>query len=268
MKELVAQPKLVEQVRDAIVNEINEGRLVPGERIIQEQIAQELGVSRQPVQQALLLLRNEGVLRNAPAPGRGLIVAPLDLDYVQSVYEIRAVMEGLAFRKAAELNAERAGKSGPAIIQKGRKAVKSKSVAAMITADREFHDFIYELSQNPLIAPAMQSQWTSTQRVMGEVLMRDERPRDIWDQHEALLAAVTKGDGKTAEQLARQHVMQAANFMIARLRNQREPVAGDGTTADSDSAPSARASKGSTAKTGAAKGTAVKAGTPRAAQAR
>ena len=225
MKELATQPKLVEQVHGAILNEITEGKLAPGERIIQEQIAQELGVSRQPVQQALLLLRNEGVLRDAP--GRGLIVAPLDLDYVQSMYEVRAVMEGLAFRKATECNAERARKSGPALILKGRKAVKSKSVAAMIAADREFHDFIYELSENPLIAPTMQAQWTSTQRVMGEVLMRDEKPRDIWDQHEAMLAAVAQGDGPGAEDLARQHVMQAANFMITRLRSQSKtaPVA-------------------------------------------
>ncbi len=224
MKELAAQPKLVEQVYEAILADITEGKLTAGARIIQEQIAQVLGVSRQPVQQALLLLRNEGVLRDAP--GRGLIVTPLDLDRVQSMYEVRSVMEGLAFRRAAEVNAERARSNGPALIQKGRRAVKSKSVVAMIAADREFHDFIYELSQNPLIAPTMQAQWTYTARVMGEVLMRDERPRDIWDQHEAMLAAVAGGDGNTAEALARQHVMQAANFMIARLRSQRDGAVG------------------------------------------
>ena len=222
MKELAVQPKLVEQVQDAILSEITEGRLAAGERIIQEQIAQELGVSRQPVQQALLLLRNKGVLRDAP--GRGLIVAPLDLDYVQSMYEVRAVMEGLAFRKAAEVNAERAREDGPRFIQAGHKAVKSKSVAAMIAADRNFHDFIYELSLNPLIAPTMDAQWTYTQRVMGEVLlMRDEKPRDIWNQHEALLAAVTAGDGPRAEQLARQHIEQAADFMIERLSRESAP---------------------------------------------
>ena len=74
MKILEFQPKLVEQVHDAILSEITAGRLQPGARIIQEQIAQELGVSRQPVQQALLLLRNQGVLRDAagrdrPRPG-------------------------------------------------------------------------------------------------------------------------------------------------------------------------------------------------------
>ena len=218
MKVLAAQPKLVEQVHEAIVSEISAGKLKPGERIIHEQIAQVLGVSRQPVQQALLLLRNQGVLRDAP--GRGLIVASLDLDQVSNLYDIRAVMEGLAFRKAAESNAERAKKQGPALIQNGRKAAAGSSVAAMIAADVKLHDFIYGLSGNPLIAPTMEAQWTYTQRVMGEVLMRDELPRDIWDQHEAMLDAVMAGDGAAAEALARQHITQAAAVMINRLRGE------------------------------------------------
>ena len=220
MKVLIAQPNLAEQVRKAIVSEIASGKLRPGERIIQEQLAQELGVSRQPVQQALLLLKNQGVLRDAA--GRGLLVTSLDPTQVRQMYDIRAVIEGLAFRKAAEKNPERAKKLGPALIQNGRKSVKSCSVAQMIAADMKFHDFIYALSDNPLIAPAMQVQWTNTQRVMGEVLMRDETPRDIWDQHEALLKAVMAGDGAAAETQARQHITQAADFMIDRLNSQSE----------------------------------------------
>ena len=215
MKTLEAQPKLVEQVHKAILSDIAEGKLPPGARIIQEQIAQELGVSRQPVQQALALLRNQGVLRDAP--GRGLIVAPLDLDYVRHMYDVRAVIEGLAFRKAAETHAAQARAQGPALIRAGRQAVASRSVSAMIAADMAFHDFVYALSENPLVAPAMGPYWTQAQRVMGEVLMRDEQPRNIWDQHEGLLEAIAAGDGPTAEALARQHILQAADFMIQRL---------------------------------------------------
>lgn len=216
MKILELQPKLVEQVHDAILSEITEGRLPPGARVIQEQIAQELGVSRQPVQQALLLLRNQGVLRDAP--GRGLIVAPLDPDYVRNMYDMRAVMEGLACRKAAEINAAKAKTDGPALIRQGRDAVANGSVSAMIAADMAFHDFIYTLSENPMIAPAMEAHWTYTQRVMGEVLMRDEKPRDIWDQHEGLMNAIASGKAAKAEELARQHIQKAADFMVARLQ--------------------------------------------------
>ena len=229
MKVIAIPPKLVEQVHEAIVSEISAGKLKPGERVIQEQIAQVLGVSRQPVQQALLLLRTQGVLRDAP--GRGLIVAPLDLDQVGNMYDIRAVMEGLAFRRATERNAKRAKKQGPALIQSGRKAVIGGSVAAMIAADLKFHDFIYGLSENPLIAPTMEAQWTYTQRVMGEVLMRDELPRDIWDQHEVMLDAVMAGDGAAAEALARQHITRAAAVMISRLRSEAAAAAVGAATA-------------------------------------
>ena len=222
MKALALAPNLVEQVRDAILGEIASGQLTPGERIIQEQIAKTLGVSRQPVQQALLLLRNLGVLRDAP--GRGLVVAPLEPDQVQHMYAMRAVIEGLACRLAAEHNAERAGKLGPALIDAGRKAVASGSVARMVAADLKFHEFIYGLSGNPLVGPAMATHWTHTQRAMGEVLIKDETPRDIWDQHAAILHAVARGDPARAETLARSHITQAADFMLARLQSEGKPA--------------------------------------------
>jgi DNA-binding GntR family transcriptional regulator len=219
MKTLASQPNLVEQVRDAILDEVLSGALAPGDRIIQEQIAQALGVSRQPVQQALALLRNQGVLLDAP--GRGLLVAPLDPDHVQHMYDIRAVIEGLAARRAAEMGAERAAKAGPALIEAGRKAVAAGSVSRMIAADMKFHEFIYLLSNNPLIASALETHLTYTQRVMGEVLIRDEKPRDIWDQHEAIMKAIARGDSERAEALVRLHLTQAAGFMVTRLRGKK-----------------------------------------------
>jgi DNA-binding GntR family transcriptional regulator len=217
MKTLPSQPNLTAQVYDAIVTDIVEGKLRPGERIIQEEIAELLGVSRQPVQQALLLLRNERLLHDGP--GRGLIVAPLDLVHVRRVYDVRAVLEGLAFRKAAVINSERARKLAPALIDKGRDAVSCGALSAMVAADLALHNFIYELADNPLIGPTLQAQWTYTQRVMWEVLMRDEKQRDVWDQHQLMVDAVIAADGDEAERLAREHIMESAEFMIARLRN-------------------------------------------------
>ena len=216
MKALSLQPNLVEQVRNALMEEIASGQLQPGERIIQEQIAQALGVSRQPVQQALLLLRNQGVLRDAG--GRGLIVSPLDPDHVQHIYQIRSAIEGLACRLAAENHSEQARKQGAALIETGRKAVASGSVPKMIAADIRFHEFIYALAGNPLIAPSLDTHLTYTQRAMGEVLVQDQSPRDIWDQHAAILDAIASGNAETAEKLAREHLMQASGFMVSRLK--------------------------------------------------
>ena len=225
MKAISLQPYLVDQVKDALLEEITSGKLSPGERIIQEQIAQALGVSRQPVQQALLLLRNQGVLKDAG--GRGLIVAPLDADHVAHIYEMRAVIEGLACRLAATHRAEQARKQGEAIIEAGRKAVASGSVAKMIAADIRFHEFLYGLSGNPLIGPAMDTHLTYTQRVMGEVLVQDQEPRDIWDQHAKILAAIVSGKAELAEKLAKEHLMQASHFMVSRLKTLPEVSADD-----------------------------------------
>lgn len=216
MKTLVSQPNRVEQVRDAILTEIASGALAPGDRIIQEQLAQALGVSRQPVQQALVLLRNQGILQDAP--GRGLLVAQLEADHVQHMYDLRAVIEGLAARRAAERGAERAAKVGPALIEAGRRAVAAGSVSKMISADMRFHEFIYGLSGNPLISAALETHLAYTQCVMGQVLISNEKPRDIWNQHEAILKAVAEGDPERAESLVRSHLVQAADFMVARLR--------------------------------------------------
>lgn len=231
MKALSPSPNLVEQVRDALINEIASGQLKPGERIIQEQIAQALGVSRQPVQQALMLLRNQGVLRDAG--GRGLIVTPLDPDHVHHVYQIRAAIEGLACRLAAENQAQLARKQGAALIEAGRKAVASGSVPRMIAADIRFHEFLYELAGNPLIGPAMATHLTYTQRAMGEVLVQDQSPRDIWDQHAAILEAIASGNSDEAERLAREHLTQASGFMVSRLRelNADAERASNGTAA-------------------------------------
>lgn len=220
MKALAQSPNRVEQVCEAVLCEIAAGRLAPGERIIQEQVAATLGVSRQPVQQALLLLRKQGVLRDAP--GRGLEVAALEPDRVEHMYDLRAVIEGLAARQGAEKGVAQAARAGAALIEAGRKAAASGVVAKMVAADLKFHSFLYALSGNPLIAPAMAAHWTHMQRVMGEVLIRDETPHDIWDQHAAILDAVAKGQAERAEQLARSHITQAAKFMVARLRAQAE----------------------------------------------
>jgi DNA-binding GntR family transcriptional regulator len=105
-----------------------------------------------------------------------------------------------------------------ALIEAGGKAVASGSVAKMIAADIRFHEFLYGLSGNPLVAPALDTHLTVTQRVMGEVLLRDEKPRDIWDQHAAILQAICERDAERAESLARQHITLASGFMVPRLK--------------------------------------------------
>lgn len=215
MRPLTTQPSLAEQVCEQILSEIIAGRLAENARLIQDDLARSLGVSRQPVQQALMLLRNQGFLRDAP--GRGLLVSPIDIDFVRDLYEIRAVTEGLACRLAALRGSEEAAKFGPKLIAEGRKAEQEGSVAKLIAADMKFHEFLCEISGNRLIKDTMQPYWVHLRRLMGEVLTRDETPRRIWDQHEAILQAVVRGNADKAEALAQAHIARAGGVFVARL---------------------------------------------------
>ncbi|MCA3130528.1 MAG: GntR family transcriptional regulator [Rhodocyclaceae bacterium] len=222
MRSLSPQPTLVDQVYEAILSDITEGRFGSESRLIQEDIAAALGVSRQPVQQALLLLSRHGVLRDAP--GRGLMVAPLDPAQVRDLYEIRGAMDGLAASLAARRSSSAAAE-GKAPIERGRAAVKSGSFARMIAADMEFHFLLYRLSGNPLVAQVCAPHWTCLRRVMGEVLARAEAPRDIWDDHEAILEAVLAGDAERAGQLSRAHVNNASDALAESIAARPAPAA-------------------------------------------
>ena len=116
------------------------------------------------------------------------------------------------------MNPAKAASQGDVFIDKGREAVKSGRVRDLINADKAFHQFVYALSGNDLISPTMDAYWTYTQRVMGEVLMRNEKPRDVWDQHETMLNAIANGRADEAEAHAREHIMTTAAFIVERLR--------------------------------------------------
>ncbi|NIO38927.1 MAG: FCD domain-containing protein [Burkholderiales bacterium] len=225
MRRLQPQPTLVDQVYEAILSDITAGKFEQDARLIQEELAESLGVSRQPVQQALLLLRNHGILRDAP--GRGLMVAPLESEFVRNLYEVRAVLDGLASSKAAERDSQAARKEGPAYIKHGREAVASRSILRMIAADMDFHFFLYGLSQNPLVAETSEPHWSYLRRVMGEVLLHGETPAEIWDQHEAILDAVIAGDPIEAGRLARDHISHASDTLTERFAaiSEVEPMA-------------------------------------------
>jgi DNA-binding GntR family transcriptional regulator len=217
MSQVQVQPTLVEQVVNAIVSEIVEGELPANSRLIQDELARAYGVSRQPVQQALLLLRDRGMVKEAP--GRGLIVSPLDVGFVRNLYEMRAMLDGLAARLAAE----RARLEGPAYLDLGRAAVKSGSLNEQIEADMRFHAFINELSENPLIGETTAPHWAYLRRVMGEVLRDDaQMPQSILNEHVAILDAVIAGDGAQAETLSRDHISRAAKIFVQRLQAQQE----------------------------------------------
>lgn len=204
---LVAAPDLVEQVYTRLFDAISEGSLAPGQRITQEDIASQLAVSRQPVLQALRLLKKDGFVRDAP--GRGVLVAPLDAALIARLYQVRGALDALAARLAAHKRYQ----MDPKLIAQGRRAAKGHDVKAMIDADLAFHDAIYMASQNPLIAQSAQQHWRHLRRVMGAVLQFSQQREALWDEHQRIADAIARGDGELAARLIADHAESASTNM-------------------------------------------------------
>jgi DNA-binding GntR family transcriptional regulator len=126
-------PDLTEQVYQRLLHAICDGELAPGTRLTQEELAAALAVSRQPVLQALRLLKKDGFVIDAVR--RVLQVPPLEAQAIAQVYEVRAVLDGLAARRAALAKAQ----LDPTVIDEGRSAVAGQRIGVMIDADMNFH---------------------------------------------------------------------------------------------------------------------------------
>jgi DNA-binding GntR family transcriptional regulator len=214
-------PDLVDQVYRSLLDAISDGSLAPGERITQEAIAQELAVSRQPVLQALRMLKKDGFVLDAP--GRGLLVAPLDPEWIGHVYQVRGVLDALAARLAAA----RRARLDARLIEAGRKAARGKNVKAMIDADMAFHHAIYTAANNPLIEQSAHPHWRHLRRVMGAVLQQSKQREAVWDEHEAIAKAIAAGNGERAAQLIEQHSRRAGENLAARLTDVLKVTQGD-----------------------------------------
>jgi DNA-binding GntR family transcriptional regulator len=204
-------PDLTEQVYQRLLAAIVSAELAPGTRLTQEELAASFHVSRQPVLQALRLLKKDGVV--VEAGRRGVLVAPLDPELIAQLYEVRSVLDGLAARQAARARRQ----LDPALIERGRKAVAGGRLAAMIEADIAFHDAVYAASGNPLIGESAGRHWHHIRRVMGAALQTAGVRAPVWDEHQAILEAINRGDAVQAERLARQHCEAAGRALSARL---------------------------------------------------
>ncbi len=217
MNPVVAVPNLVDQVYETVLEAICAGDLRPGEPVVQERIAEELAVSRQPVVQALVLLKKQGFVE--PQGKKGHRVTDLSPALAQRIYAIRAALDRLAAMEVA-----RAAPNEPGIVtalkdilKTGRAIVASGSVADLIAADVNFHQTLYALSGNPMIAQTAEVHWHHIRRIMGAVLRDSGQRDDVWREHTDIVMAIIDGDPEQAGQLAERHVTAAAAMLVAHL---------------------------------------------------
>ena len=222
MDSVLVMPNLIDQVHTRMVDAIAEGVLAPGERLAQEQVAERLNVSRQPVSHALQLLKRQGL---AVEHGRrGLSVAPFDPNRMRDLYQLRAVIDGLACRLAAERVAH--GEAPALEIDGLRERLSAGNLSTeapihdWIAADVAFHQSIYLLSGNVALAETVSERWPHFKRCMGTSLSTPTVRAGIWAEHAAIADAILSGAARAAESAATHHAERAGCALYQRLNEE------------------------------------------------
>jgi DNA-binding GntR family transcriptional regulator len=203
----LAIASVVDQVYSAIRERITDGSLQRGARIHQEDLADELGVSRTPVREALRRLAAEGLVEMRT--NRGARVAAVGQDDMHAAYEARLVIEPGAARLAAlQAPAEPLARMRAALAAQ-RRAIPN--VPRSFEANREFHLALVQASGNAFLVQFVQRLWVAR---IGEVIYerQSETPERMGldaDEHEQILQAIESGNGRRAESLTRRHLADA-----------------------------------------------------------
>jgi DNA-binding GntR family transcriptional regulator len=211
-------PNLIDQVYARISEAIIDRTLPPGQRITQNELAEKLGVSRQPVSHALHLLHRQGLV--AESGRRGFEVTQLDPQRIRQLYEVRGAIDGLAARLAAGRAKEHlAGRTRlEAALEAGRAIDGTASLARLIALDVDFHSAIYRLAGNSAIEEMIAPQWPHMRRSMATVLAELDYRHSAWTEHDTIAAHIFAGHAEAAEAAALAHAQTAGRMTEEKLR--------------------------------------------------
>lgn len=198
---------LGEDIFQTLRREILRADLTPGQRLIEEKTAARFAASRTPVREAFLKLEREGlVLRRARG---GFVVGRVDLEDMEEIMDMRAVLEGHAAARAAR-------RSTPELVEKlkqglGRyqEAMDKGDVETLIRANTDFHDLLYQASGSKRLKSMLEELRDYFYRFRKHILgLRGMSQRSHQD-HVMMVEAIAGGDAVRAEELVREHISRA-----------------------------------------------------------
>ena len=211
-------PNLTDQVYARILEAITDRTLLPGQRVTQNELAERLGVSRQPVSHALHLLHRQGLL--AESGRRGFEVTQFDPQRIRQLYEVRGALDALAARMAAgRVRTDATGRAQlEAALRAGRAIDKKTPLARLVALDVDFHSAIYRLAGNPAIEEIIAPQWPHMRRSMATVLAELDYRQSAWSEHETIAAHILSGNARAAAASAEAHAQVAGQRTEERLK--------------------------------------------------
>ncbi|KUG05194.1 transcriptional regulator, gntr family [hydrocarbon metagenome] len=212
---------LRELVLDAIRQAIIDGDLKPRERLMEIQLAEELGVSRTPIREALRKLELEGFI--VMIPRKGAYVADISFKDIADVYEIRAALEGLAAALAAERITDEELEEMERLLVGKAEAIAQNDMEKLVDVDTRFHELIYQASRNERLFNIINNLREQIQRCRTTSLSVPGRMQQSLQEHRIITEAIQSRDTQYARQVAQEHIENAEHIMMESLKKDGLP---------------------------------------------
>ena len=211
--------KILETIREAILK----GNLKPGEKVAEPELAERFGISRTPIREAFRQLESEGYL--TVIPRKGAVVAALSERDVQEFYAIKSILEGYAAELAAQNLSDKELEKLEAINDKLKQLAKDGDVKSFYRVHNEFHDTFLKAANNSKLYELIQQLGLKFSRLRMASLSVKGRMAISVAEHDKLLDAFRRHDGKMAEDLVKKTAAIGGKVLLESLAHaQGEPT--------------------------------------------
>jgi DNA-binding GntR family transcriptional regulator len=212
---------LDQKVYQILKSMIIERQLLPGDKIPQEKLAEDMGISRTPLVNALKFLEHEKLVQSIPR--RGFFVRLFDKAEMISIFELRELLEGLAVRRACQNITEKEIDQLKGFFRQFIGLKEITDIKAYAREDRRFHNLLTEIGAKEFLKSILETYNIisfSYQSALSEGLVRS--PDETIHEHLAIIAAISKRDADSAERMMRQHLSNSAAVLRRSLESERD----------------------------------------------
>ena len=211
-------------LRDVVFNTLREailkGDLVAGERLMELQLASKLGVSRTPIREAIRMLEQEGLAITIPR--KGAIVAGMTEKDMQDVLQIREALEELSVQVACDKITDGEIEQLRKNMKNFENSLKSGDLKRMAQADVEFHDVIYQATDNPKLISMLNNLREQMYRYRVEYLKNPENHQQLLSEHEAIYRGILAKDKAGVTDKIRRHISNQVDVVKHMIREQEK----------------------------------------------
>lgn len=195
-------------LRDVVFNTLREailkGEFQPGERLMEKQLAEKMGVSRTPIREAIRKLELEGLVMMVPR--KGAEVAQITEKDLKDVLEVRATLEALAVRLACDKMTDEDMKRMSEVNAAFKVVAMSKDVDGVIAKDIEFHDVIFQSTKNDKLIQIINNLREQIYRFRVEYILKMGDYSPLVKEHDEIVNAIRNRNVKEAQALAEKHI--------------------------------------------------------------